>query len=109
VHELFEGAKAGPDSGPGRRAVGSRTGGNGRVLIAGRRPGWNDVASRFVTVAAGTCSGTRMAVIDWRASRARWNKGAPGLLPERRTSRVGRSADDEESVDNRLCAQETRK
>jgi hypothetical protein len=58
------------------------------LLIAGRWLDRDDFASRFVTVAASPCSGTRMAVIDWPAAAGALGRSLPCSGGERRLLQV---------------------
>ncbi len=58
------------------------------LLIAGRWPDRDDFASRFATVAASPCSGTRMAVIDWPAAAGALGRSLPCSGGERRLLQV---------------------
>jgi hypothetical protein len=58
------------------------------LLIAGRWLDRDDFASRFVSVAASPCSGTRMAVIDWPAAARALGRALPCSGGERRLLQV---------------------
>lgn len=58
------------------------------LLIAGRWPGRDDFASRFITMTASPGSGTRIAVVDWPAAAAALGTSLPCSGGERRLLQV---------------------